>query len=146
MPKLTNQVLEFRQHIGLPVGFQPRLLEPEQVSFYARFAMEELSEFLLAHEHGELVDAADALGDLIYAMVGAMHHMGLPIDEVFEVIHNANMAKVAGKTKRNGTGVDASKPDGWVAPEAELKILLDHHMWVAPEDELKILPENDIED
>lgn len=122
---LYDNVLEFRRHIGLPIGQEPQLLESEQLSFYIRFAMEELSELMLAHEHRDLVGSADALGDLVYVMVGAMIHMGLPVNEVLEIIHRANMSKMQGVTKRNGLGPDAAKPAGFTGPEAELKILLE---------------------
>lgn len=119
----SQDVLEFRRKLRLPVGAVPQLLPAKQTSFYARFMMEELSEFLSAHEREDLVDAADALGDLIYIALGAGLHMGLPMDGILEEIHKANMAKQPGMTKR-GIEQDAVKPAEWVGPEAGIKELI----------------------
>ena len=101
----------------------PALLAPEHLSFYARFLMEELSELMKAHEKGNLVDAADAVVDLLYVTLGLSHHLGLPLPELFQVVHKANMAKEPGTTKR-GVSQDATKPDGWVPPETEIASIL----------------------
>jgi predicted HAD superfamily Cof-like phosphohydrolase len=121
---MYDKVFEFREHIGLPVSREPRLLPSEQASFYARFLMEELSEFLRAHEHGDIVDAADALADLVYVALGAAHHMGLPMDRIFDAVHDANMSKSPGSTKRRGLGQDAAKPSDWVGPEGVISLLI----------------------
>lgn len=113
-------VFEFRDYVGLPISREPQLLPSDQASFYARFIMEELSEFLRAHEHGSLVEAADALADLIYVTLGASHHMGLPMDKIFDAVHRANMQKEPGATKRGGLGQDARKPKGWRGPESDI--------------------------
>lgn len=119
---ISQNVLKFRQQLDLPCSDQPKLLEPNEASFYARFICEELSEFLKAHEGRDLVQAADAIGDLIYLLYGASHMMGIPIDEVLGAIHRANMQKQPGTSKR-GHG-DAIKPSNWVGPESEILEIL----------------------
>lgn len=121
--EFTAQVEEFRVKLGLPVSNVPQLLEPNDASFYARFVMEEMSEFLLAHEKGDLVGAADALGDLIYLLTGCSLMMGLPIDEILGFIHTANMDKVKGVSKRNVA--DAVKLPGWRGPESAIQMAID---------------------
>jgi predicted HAD superfamily Cof-like phosphohydrolase len=118
-----DQVREFRTKLGLPVSDVPALLPPEQLSFYARFIMEELSELMKAHEKGDLVDAADAVVDLLYVTMGLSHHLGLPLEDLFQVVHKANMTKEPGMTKR-GIGQDATKPANWVPPEAAIAAIL----------------------
>jgi len=120
---ISEKVLDFRLKLKLPVSAEPRLLTAEDASFYARFVMEELSEFLKAHERKDLPEAADAVIDLIYVMVGCAHHMGLPFNTLFDVVHKANMQKEPGETKR-GIKADAIKPEGWVAPEDTIKNIL----------------------
>jgi predicted HAD superfamily Cof-like phosphohydrolase len=121
---MYSKVLEFRTKLGLPVSHQPQLLEPIDISFHARFLLEELSELMKAHEQESLVDAADAVVDLIYVAMGCAHHMGLPLEELFDIVHNANMAKVAGRTKRGVHVHDAAKPDDWVSPEEAIGVML----------------------
>ena len=121
---MYKKVRAFRKKIGLPVNDVPCLLPPDQASFYARFIMEELSEMLKAHETGDLVGAADAVTDLVYVVLGCAHHMGLPFEQIFDVVHEANMQKLAGSTRRGGLGQDAMKPEGWVSPEKQIEELL----------------------
>jgi predicted HAD superfamily Cof-like phosphohydrolase len=117
------QVREFRQKLDLPVNDKPQLLDPHSTSFYARFVMEELSEWLKAHEKQDLVDSADALGDLIYVICGIAHHQGFDLPQILQFIHEANMKKVPGTTRR-GHSQDASKPEGWQGPEGNISLHL----------------------
>jgi len=121
---MINEVLEFRRKLGLPIGDEPQLLSPQQISFYTRFILEELSELLRAHEHGNLVDAADAIGDLLYIAIGCGLHMGIPLGDIFDIIHKANMTKLPGTTKRGGLVQDAKKPADWQGPEAAIAKVL----------------------
>jgi predicted HAD superfamily Cof-like phosphohydrolase len=41
-----------------------------------------------------IVDVADALGDLLYVVYGAAVEYGIPLDAVFEEIHASNMSKL----------------------------------------------------
>lgn len=118
-----DQVRAFRNKLNLPVSDVPALLPADQLSFYARFIMEELSELMKAHEKSELVNAADAVVDLLYVTMGLSHHMGLPLPELFQVVHRANMLKEPGMTKR-GIGQDAIKPDNWTPPEQDIEAIL----------------------
>jgi len=113
---IFEKVKEFRTKLKLPTSTKPQLLEPVDISFYARFLMEELSELMKAHEKQNLVDAADALADLAYVTMGCAHHMGINLPEVLGIVHAHNMCKEPGTTSR-GYSQDAIKPAGWVGPE-----------------------------
>lgn len=120
---IFEQVKDFRVKLNLPLNSKPQLLEPNDLSFYARFLMEELSELMRAHEKGDLVGAADALADLAYVTMGCAHHMGLPLPQILQLVHRANMEKVPGTTGR-GVLQDAKKPTGWIGPEDHIALLL----------------------
>lgn len=125
---MFTSVGEFRAKMKLPMSDLPQLLSPEQASYFARFIMEELSEYLRANEEQSLVDAADAIVDLVYVTLGCAHAMGLPFEELFEVVHKANMQKEpANEFCRSirGNQYDVVKPVGWVAPEHELNEILE---------------------
>jgi hypothetical protein len=122
---IFEKVKKFRTKLELPISNEPRLLQPAEISFYARFLMEELSELLKAHEKNNLVDAADAIADLAYVTMGCAHHMGLPLPNILDIVHECNMQKVPGSTSR-GTQQDAKKPDGWEGPEDMIALLLLH--------------------
>jgi len=113
----------FRQKMNLPITNYPQFLSPAEASYFARFIMEELSEYLKACEEESLVDAADAIIDLVYVALGVAHAMGLPFDKLFDVVHKANMRKVpANELMRStrGSQYDVIKPVGWVPPEPAL--------------------------
>lgn len=120
---IFNLVRDFREKLRLPIQTKPQLLEPNDLSFYARFLMEELSELMRAHEKGDLVAAADALADLSYVTMGCAHHMGLPLPQILQAVHRANMDKVPGVTGR-GILQDAQKPGNWVGPEEDIALIL----------------------
>ena len=126
---MFKSVGEFRAKMQLPMSNTPQLLSPEQTSYFARFIMEELSEYLRANEEQSLVDAADAIIDLVYVALGCAHAMGLPFEDLFKVVHKANMQKVpANEFCRSirGNQYDVIKPVGWVAPEEELQIIINN--------------------
>jgi predicted HAD superfamily Cof-like phosphohydrolase len=113
---IFNKVQDFRKKLKLPMSSKAKLLEPVDISFYARFLMEELSELMKAHEKEDLVGAADALADLAYVTMGCAHHMGIDLIKILNIVHECNMKKEPGTTSR-GHKQDAIKPKGWVGPE-----------------------------
>lgn len=124
---IFEQVGEFRKAMGLPIGDEPQLLTPAETSYFARFIMEELSEYLRANEEGLLTNAADAIVDLVYVSLGCAHAMGLPFDELFQVVHKANMAKQPANDyirSMRGSQYDVVKPIGWVPPEEEMTSII----------------------
>ena len=127
MTTAFEKVGEFRRTMALPIGTQPHLLPANNRSYFARFILEELSEYLKACEEGTLVDAADAIVDLVYVTLGCAHAMGLPFDELFAVVHKANMQKVPANEyirSLRGSQYDVVKPVGWIPPEAEMLNIL----------------------
>ncbi|MDB2385598.1 nucleoside triphosphate pyrophosphohydrolase family protein [Polaribacter sp.] len=57
---------------------------------------EENEEYLEAANNNDLVEVADALGDMLYILCGTIieHGMQEKIDEVFEEIQRSNMSKL----------------------------------------------------
>ncbi|WP_248723631.1 nucleoside triphosphate pyrophosphohydrolase family protein [Seonamhaeicola sp. ML3] len=57
---------------------------------------EENEEYLDAANDGDLVEVADALGDMLYILCGTIieHGMQYKIEEVFEEIQRSNMSKL----------------------------------------------------
>jgi predicted HAD superfamily Cof-like phosphohydrolase len=131
MTTMFDDVHVFRKTMQLPIGDAPHLLRATEVSYFARFIMEELSEFLRANEEGNLVKAADALVDLTYVAMGGAHAMGLPFNDLWKVVHAANMRKqpaTALYRSVRGNQYDVVKPAGWVAPEATMQTIIDTHI------------------
>ena len=59
---------------------------------------EENEEYLEAANNNDIVEVADALGDMLYILCGTIieHGMQHKIDEIFSEIQNSNMSKLGG--------------------------------------------------
>jgi NTP pyrophosphatase (non-canonical NTP hydrolase) len=116
---LIKDVADFHQQV-LQQPPQPcAILERIDAMDRLLFMYEELTEFDNALLKEDMVGMADALADLVYVAIGTAYMLGLPFQEIWNAVQKANMAKVAGTTKRK-MRVDAMKPAGWVGPEAEI--------------------------
>lgn len=62
---------------------------------------EENKEYLEAARNNDLVEVADALGDMLYILCGTIleHGMQFKIEEVFEEIQRSNMSKLGADGK-----------------------------------------------
>jgi len=118
---MVEDIEAFHLRFGLRGPTIPQLLPSEELfEFRKGFMHEELTEFEEAHERGDLVEAADALIDLVYVAMGTAHMMGLPWDELWNDVQRANMEKVraqAADESKRGTAFDVVKPPGWNPPQ-----------------------------
>jgi len=79
-------------------------------------------------------DQADAAVDVMYYLYNSFGKKGINLSKVFDVVHNANMAKRDPKTmqfiKRESDG-KVLKPEGWQAPDilAEIKKQKENGAW-----------------
>jgi predicted HAD superfamily Cof-like phosphohydrolase len=80
----------------------------------AAMAVEELGEWLAAHASGDVVAAADALGDRLYILVGDSVACGMPLADIFVAVHQSNCTKMPHVT--TGTG-KAFKSSTYQAPD-----------------------------
>ncbi len=55
---------------------------------------EEAQELRDALDADDIVEVADAIGDLLYVVYGAALTFGIPTSEVFSEIHRSNMTKL----------------------------------------------------
>ncbi len=62
---------------------------------------EENEEYLEAADNGDLIEVADALGDMLYILCGTIieHGMQHKIEEVFNEIQRSNMSKLGADGK-----------------------------------------------
>lgn len=79
---------------GLPVLESPTLIPTERFRLRLELIEEELDEFVEAAVAEDIVEIADALGDLLYVVVGAALEYGIPLDAVVDEIHRSNMSKL----------------------------------------------------
>lgn len=95
--RAIRHVQDFHNAFKLPVRKEQTGELPEQ-EFYLRYNLmkEENEEYLEAAQKGDLVEIADALGDMLYILCGTINAHGLQdkIAEVFEEIQRSNMSKL----------------------------------------------------
>jgi len=96
-----EKVKEFHKAFGVPSAEKPT--EPTRELFDLRTDLmeEELSEFYAAHypnRAGEfepdLIEIADAIGDMLYVIYGTADQYGLDADAIFAEVHRSNMSKL----------------------------------------------------
>ena len=113
-------VEKFQQDvIAFPVPETPKLLSKKRGEWAVGAIQEELTEFEQALADKDILEAADALIDLVYFALGRLIEMGIPPQMVFDEVQRANMDKERGElAKRPGSqGYDAIKPEGWLPPD-----------------------------
>mgnify|MGYP000013867299 FL=1 len=95
--KPIQAVTEFHEAFGLGIATHPTADLPAQIS-ELRFNLmkEENEEYLEATKTNDLVEIADALGDMLYILCGTIisHGMQYKIEAVFDAIQSSNMSKL----------------------------------------------------
>ncbi|HMB65092.1 MAG TPA: nucleoside triphosphate pyrophosphohydrolase family protein [Eudoraea sp.] len=90
-------VAEFHQSFGLGISDTPKA-DLGNTKNRLRFNLmdEENKEYFEAAQNNDLVEVADALGDMLYILCGTIleHGMQHKIEQVFEEIQRSNMSKL----------------------------------------------------
>ena len=142
MNKLQRQVLEFHKLFNQPIEPVPTIPDRKTISSSVMLVIEEALEFVegcmgqipekaiiedlirnvlnLRQPKPDLVQIADALGDLEYVLEGARLAFGIDGESVADAIHESNLKKVGGATREvGGGGMKVGKPAQWTPPDIE---------------------------
>jgi len=97
MQKQLNSVKEFHESFRIGFSENPKadLGEIKNILRY-NLMKEENEEYLEAVQNNDIVEIADALGDMLYILCGTIIEHGLQhkIEEVFDEIQRSNMSKL----------------------------------------------------
>ncbi|GAB7257803.1 pyrophosphohydrolase domain-containing protein [Polaribacter sp. OB-PA-B3] len=97
MKDKINSVHDFHTAFGAGIKNEPtaNITESRNLLRY-NLMKEENEEYLEAANNNDLVEVADALGDMLYILCGTIieHGMQDKITEVFNEIHKSNMSKL----------------------------------------------------
>tara|TARA_R110002050_G_scaffold273179_1_gene417229 strand:- start:138 stop:539 length:402 start_codon:yes stop_codon:yes gene_type:complete len=97
LKEVIGHVEKFHDAFGIENKYEPTA-EISEKEGQLRFDLmkEENEEYLEAVQAGDLVEIADALGDMLYILSGTMlkHGMQGKIQAVFEEIQRSNMSKL----------------------------------------------------
>ena len=87
----------FHDAFGIKNNYEPTInLSEKDIELRYNLMNEENSEYLEAAKNGDIVEVADALGDMLYILAGTIieHGMQYKIAEVFDEIQRSNMSKL----------------------------------------------------
>jgi len=97
MQEQIAAVTKFHEVYRIPYSVQPTTdVDPQLIALRHRLMAEENEEYLEAALGGNLVEVADALGDMLYILCGTMitHGMQDKIEDVFREIQRSNLSKL----------------------------------------------------
>jgi predicted HAD superfamily Cof-like phosphohydrolase len=112
-------VSDFHKKFGLEPTDQPDFPVEGIWKLKNLHMQEELDEIRAAAINGDLEEYFDGLIDLVYVALGAAYLAGLPFEQGFKRVHEANMKKVRAlrqEDSKRGSTYDIVKPAGFVAP------------------------------
>lgn len=95
--KPLTAVTDFHQAFGLEVNNHPTVnISDETKMLRYNLMKEENEEYLEAVKNNDMVEVADALGDMLYILCGTIisHGMQDQLEAVFDEIQRSNMSKL----------------------------------------------------
>jgi predicted HAD superfamily Cof-like phosphohydrolase len=93
MNEAQRMVRDFHERFGFPRNDSPVWPGEDVHRLRVNLIDEELAELRNAGETHDLVEIADALGDLLYVVYGTAVTYGIDLEPVFSEIHRSNMSK-----------------------------------------------------
>jgi len=106
-------VEDFHKEFNISIESKPCIPSEKNSKLRVELIEEELTELKDALEAKDVVEVADALGDLMYVVLGCAVSCGIDVEPVFMEIHRSNMTKKGGYKAENGKWM---KPDTFVKP------------------------------
>lgn len=97
-----QSVYEFHEAFGIGNNQTPEHnIGEREFELRHRLMKEENEEYLEACKNGDMVEIADALGDMMYILYGTICKHGLQdrIGDIFDEIHRSNMSKLGADGK-----------------------------------------------
>jgi predicted HAD superfamily Cof-like phosphohydrolase len=117
-------IREFHFKFGIPIRNFPSLDLLEPAKERLKHIREEVDELDKGLAEKDLVQIADALGDIVYLCYGMSLQLGIPLTTIINEIHRTNMNKERTETPDHKYGI--RKPPGWEGPRiAELLDVFD---------------------
>ena len=95
--KPINSVKKFHNAFNIDISNKPTVNIPfDKIELRHKLMFEENQEYYEAAKNMDLIEVADALGDMLYILCGTIltHGMQHKIEEVFDAIQDSNMSKL----------------------------------------------------
>lgn len=107
-----DMVRQFHAHVGQPESPAPDISQHRELRL--SLIREELDELVKSLDADDIVGVADALGDLLYVVIGSALQWGIQLERVVAEIHRSNMTKSGRAVRVDGKilkGPEYSPPD-----------------------------------
>ena len=95
--KPIRAVTKFHKAFGIGLEFKPNANLPSEITeLRYKLMKEENEEYLEAVKSNDLIEIADALGDMLYILCGTIIEHGMQdiIEPIFDEIQKSNMSKL----------------------------------------------------
>lgn len=89
-----DKVKKFHEIYECNIGDEAAFPSDAERDLRKKLLQEEFEEYITAEANNNLVEVADALGDMLYIIYGTAVSYGLPINDIFDEIHNSNLSKL----------------------------------------------------
>lgn len=93
MRRAVEQIHQFMTTFGQQTQALPNLPSRAIKNLRKKLVLEEAGEFADAVDAGDLVAIADAIGDLLYVVLGSAIAYGIDPEPIFEEVYRSNMTK-----------------------------------------------------
>lgn len=136
---LTKKISEFMARKGLPQPLKPRIDDKAYLLNRSCIMMEEVGELFKAINENDMVETADAIGDVLFTVYGLALAMGMAPEKLAHAVANSNLTKTDLNAHSKG-----GKGQGYVAPTAEIRRLLSTWGWSDPnaQQDLPLAPQH----
>ena len=112
-----EDIRDFHTALDAPNGKEPSgTLPDDRFALRKSLIQEEYSELMEAMDEGDPAHIAKEAADLVVVVLGTAAEYGLPFDEVWNAVHESNMAKAGGPRREDGKIL---KPPGWKPPDIQ---------------------------
>lgn len=98
-------VEDFHKEFDLTINKTPCIPEEKEQKLRVKLIEEELKELQEGFKNHDVVEVADALGDLLYVVLGAAVTCGMDLEPIFFETHRSNMTKKGGYKNADGKWV-----------------------------------------
>lgn len=90
---MFNKVKSFHEKFGCVINKRPTIVDNTTRLLRDTLIREESQELFVAMAKEDIIEIADGLADLLYVVFGTAVSYGIPIQEVFDEVHESNMTK-----------------------------------------------------
>ena len=97
---MTNfqKILDFNKSFGVTTYTTPQYniydTDPKLVKYRLDLIEEEVAELKESIVNKDFMETADAIGDILYVVLGCATAFGLDADKIFDIVHRSNMSKL----------------------------------------------------